>query len=771
MEGLGLLSVTSMSLNQRPKTPKDAPKPVTVKKPPRRQSSVPKLPKIPSNRASSVPRQRQRADSMTTCYLPPTRARASSTIAGRSTAPAPAATSRTSRLTVDTKPDARPRPRRARVPIRVPWSSADHLQLQGEVVDGNEGVRWYTMKSDADAEETPRAATARNVQLFDSSSCRSTVDAKAQQQIRARYVKLNRLESTDKIFSLLGPYQDLKTELLGRGWIENKDARENLVADLILTVRSNVFKPENLPPNVFYNHFGGSNALTTKVGIGQNVRNLHWFSPEDHRAIFPAAYDLDDPVDLQLFKEHHGVFSALSVLHRVLAGHPVEGTLVPLAARAMECIAAEHSHADLNTGHYSPSEEEWQILSNFSSKSAVTSSYEMISDDRERFTMLIDEYTKLNPAATLTNGHNAWICKPAGKSRGRGICCMDNISEILSLTGAEAHYVTQKYIERPLLIKNRKFDCRVWVLVTSYSPLIVYIYDDYYLRFCCHDFTLTNLDDTYIHLANNSIQKHSKNFDNIVPPDDEEADTEAGAGGVSVCMQDADLESIDSATVDSDSLSSEAPSSPSTDTDPDPTPCPNPPSVDPIPEPAKPPRAPTLKKTERANNMWRSSSFETYITKEFGAGRYEEMMVAMRRAIVSVLMTGQGHVKHRKGSYELYGFDVVFDEALSPWILEVNASPTLEHSSYITAELVPRAMSGLIAVLLDVNDTKVRPTRSGWVLKGAGRIGGEGDLPASIGSWRNVYRARHPGKVGEGGGLELAGTEIAPPKIMPAPLM
>lgn len=48
------------------------------------------------------------------------------------------------------------------------------------------------------------------------------------------------------------------------------------------------------------------------------------------------------------------------------------------------------------------------------------------------------------------------------------------------------NYVVQKYIERPLLIKGRKFDIRVWALVTHNREL--FFFQEGYIRLTSEQF-------------------------------------------------------------------------------------------------------------------------------------------------------------------------------------------------------------------------------------------------------------------------------------------
>ena len=69
----------------------------------------------------------------------------------------------------------------------------------------------------------------------------------------------------------------------------------------------------------------------------------------------------------------------------------------------------------------------------------------------------------------------------------------------------EFQFIVQKYIENPLIIKNRKFDLRVWVLVTDWNPLTIWLFKKPYARFPAHDYSPDEINNNYAHLANNSI--------------------------------------------------------------------------------------------------------------------------------------------------------------------------------------------------------------------------------------------------------------------------
>ena len=69
-------------------------------------------------------------------------------------------------------------------------------------------------------------------------------------------------------------------------------------------------------------------------------------------------------------------------------------------------------------------------------------------------------------------------------------------------------YVLSRYIDRPLLVGGRKFDLRLYCLVTSFSPLRAYIHRQGFARFCAVPYSSSRADlaDAAMHLTNVSVQ-------------------------------------------------------------------------------------------------------------------------------------------------------------------------------------------------------------------------------------------------------------------------
>ena len=127
------------------------------------------------------------------------------------------------------------------------------------------------------------------------------------------------------------------------------------------------------------------------------------------------------------------------------------------------------------------------------------------------YNLFVEEFRK-NPSAP-------WIMKPAGRAQGAGIFLINRLSQIKKWardgkSGGVNHfsskdtYVISRYIENPLLIGGKKFDLRMYVLVTSYRPLKCYIYKLGFCRFCTvkYNADVNELDNMFVHLTNVSIQ-------------------------------------------------------------------------------------------------------------------------------------------------------------------------------------------------------------------------------------------------------------------------
>lgn len=157
------------------------------------------------------------------------------------------------------------------------------------------------------------------------------------------------------------------------------------------------------------------------------------------------------------------------------------------------------------------SESESEDIEDDNEEDAIDRAISKKFPEFKKCVQLLEDLKKQFPQTNLNGERNIWIVKPAQSSRGRGIVLMQNLVEIMEVAKQkEFQFIVQKYIENPLIIKNRKFDLRVWVLVTDWNPLTIWFFNKPYVRFPAHDYNINEIDNKFSHLANNSIAKHAE---------------------------------------------------------------------------------------------------------------------------------------------------------------------------------------------------------------------------------------------------------------------
>ncbi|XP_016067144.1 PREDICTED: protein monoglycylase TTLL8 [Miniopterus natalensis] len=327
---------------------------------------------------------------------------------------------------------------------------------------------------------------------------------------------------------------------------------KNEIPNFLWTIKRDSIDYHSLSCDQMLNHYGRTASFTTKIGLCVNMRNLPWYAQANPDTFFPRCYGLGSDSEKQEFLDDFRRTVASSILKWVvshqhcprsqaqsgseeeaedscpgsqkgpeneskLTGLP--GQLVDMACKVCQAYLGQLEHEDIDVSEDAAgdlTEREWKLLTE--QYYSLVHDNAFISNSRNHFSQcqaLLNKISSVNPQTEIDGLRNIWIVKPAAKSRGRDIVCMNRVEEILELVAADHlsakdKWVVQKYIETPLLIYDTKFDIRQWFLVTDWNPLTIWFYKESYLRFSTQRFSLDDLDGA-IHLCNNSIQKHLKN--------------------------------------------------------------------------------------------------------------------------------------------------------------------------------------------------------------------------------------------------------------------
>ena len=132
-------------------------------------------------------------------------------------------------------------------------------------------------------------------------------------------------------------------------------------------------------------------------------------------------------------------------------------------------------------------------------------------------TWLIPE--EINELESYMKDHpeEIFISKPTAGSQGDGILLLRKFSELsMSMSNSKLNeLVVQKYLDKPLLIDGKKFDLRLYVLISNVKPMLAFLNQEGLSRFCTENYekpTNENIKNYYMHLTNYSLNKLSNDF-------------------------------------------------------------------------------------------------------------------------------------------------------------------------------------------------------------------------------------------------------------------
>uniref|UniRef100_A0A336MD44 CSON015356 protein n=1 Tax=Culicoides sonorensis TaxID=179676 RepID=A0A336MD44_CULSO len=137
----------------------------------------------------------------------------------------------------------------------------------------------------------------------------------------------------------------------------------------------------------------------------------------------------------------------------------------------------------------------------------------------------IQETTKISlkhwPFTKHDGCKNIWVAKPTNQCGGVGVTPLNNLEKIIEHVNTHSlnsRMILQKYIERPLLINQCKFDIRYFFIIsTDLHHVKLWEHEMCYLRFSTTEFNLNDLNPQ-IHVTNHSLQRNvdkSKRSDKV----------------------------------------------------------------------------------------------------------------------------------------------------------------------------------------------------------------------------------------------------------------
>ncbi|KAL0034006.1 hypothetical protein WJX79_002466 [Trebouxia sp. C0005] len=154
----------------------------------------------------------------------------------------------------------------------------------------------------------------------------------------ARWRRRNSIAPDAKVFVITGVYPDVRASLLARGWVENPDPDSSFF-DLKWCLRTrSIYNPPLLRHQIVNHYSGAGSCLTTKYGLLESIQHIRWYFDVNVGTFFPRAMKLGTPAEFQALETEFKWCAAASILRRLLLDNGLSHEGVPSAEHVQLAI-------------------------------------------------------------------------------------------------------------------------------------------------------------------------------------------------------------------------------------------------------------------------------------------------------------------------------------------------------------------------------------------------------------------------------------------------
>lgn len=80
---------------------------------------------------------------------------------------------------------------------------------------------------------------------------------------------------------------------------------------------------------------------------------------------------------------------------------------------------------------------------------------------------------------------------------------------------------------------------------------------------------------------------------------------------------------------------------------------------------------------DKLGGKWDLRQLKLFLMSRYGAQPVSDSFTQIQELIIRSLQSVQKVIINDKHCFELYGFDILLDDTLKPWLIEINASPSM----------------------------------------------------------------------------------------------